>query len=1859
MDLTRKLLPVAAIITGILFTLNSCREPRKEISPEEAENYISAYTSGIISAGSSIKVRLNTIPDTWNEDTPPDASILRIKPSTEGKLYLRKFNTLEFVPDEPLSQGKEYSVDLMMHKIFPENWSEPQVFSFNVTVIEQDFTVRTKGLRQDEETGGEKYFFTGELLTADVASIASVEEMAGASIGDRELDIEWAVEQDSRIFSFTIPNINRTNEEQEMILSWDGSSIGVDKEFTDTVRIPASYRFNITSVQVSAEGEQSVTVRFSDQLEKTQNLKGMATISGADNVRISSSGNTLVLYPGERLSGEHKLEVFSGIRNNKGRSLNKDHEYIINFEDLKPEVRLLSKGVILPSSEGLVLNFEAVNLSAIDLSVIKIFEENIPRFLQENRLDGEYQLMRVGRPVMKKRIPLGTEGNVSTGMWKAYSADLSGLIEKDPGAMYRVILSFRKEYSTYTCNGANKETTLVTPAEYDLEEEFGTWDDGSYYNYRRYPSGYRWRERDNPCHVSYYYPDRWATTNLLASDLGIMAKRTEDNSLLFVVTDILTALPLSNIALDVYDYQLQKIETVVTDQKGFAIAATERKPYLLIANKGKQKGYLRLDDGTSLSLSRFDVGGMRVQEGLKGFIYGDRGVWRPGDTVFLNFILYDEKNSLPEGHPVILQLTNPQGQMVERIVEKKNVSGIYSFTLKTEAGAPTGNWNAKVMAGGASFTKRIRIETVKPNRLKIDLDIGGDTVYTTSGKITGTLSSRWLHGATAGNLRAKVDLTLRKGYHTFEGFEEFTFIDPTRRFESFTETIFEDNLDAAGNATIRATVSKAKRAPGLLNASFYSRVFEQGGDFSFDYKPAVYAPFERYIGVKTPEGDRWGRLLTDSTHTVEVVTLDVHGNPVPVSNLEVVIFKVRWRWWWNANDNDLASYYGDDFHEPVVRKTISTGPDGKATIDFSIPYPDWGRFLVHVSDPDGGHAAGKTVYVDWPGFAGRNRGDRTEGASMLAFSVDKEKYQVGDKVAVTFPSTSSGRALMSLENGSEIIDAFWIEPGEGQTEYSFNVTEEMSPNIYVHITLLQPHAQTANDLPIRLYGVQPVMVEDPGTKLEPVIKMPDELSPEEEVTIKVSEEGNRPMGYTIAVVDEGLLDLTSFKTPDPWSTFYAREALGVQSWDVFDHVIGAYAGELTKLMAIGGGLDEEEKGEREVNRFKPVVKFFGPFELRGGEKDEITFTMPNYVGSVRTMVIAAGENAFGSAEKTTPVKKPVMVLATLPRVLGPGEKVKVPVNVFLMEEGYENVTVNIETDGLLEVAGAALEKVTFEKPGDKLVTFSLEVSDNTGTGKVKVSASSNGETAYQEIEIEVRNPNPPLQKSLLRVIEPGETASLDLDLPGMSGTNDVMIEISGQPSVNFGRRLKYLLNYPHGCAEQVTSAAFPQLFLGSVMEVSPVMQSMNDKNIRAAIRKLHRMQMANGGVRYWPQATRADDWATSYAGHFMLEARKKGYTLPYGFVENWVRYQEKAANEWRYREVDFRGYYTQSTLEQAYRLYTLALAGEPQIGAMNRLREEKNTSMQARWRLAAAYALAGQPEIARELIKDLNTEPPEYEYFSSTYGSYLRDRAMILETLILLDKKEQAIPLLLKISEDLRENRWYSTQTTAYALMAVSKFIGEDRSGPDDLVFEIDSEYTGNKQVTSFKPFYQVPIEPGDATNVGFQVSNPGEQDIYLAVYTSGTPLVDRQGSISQNLNMEVRYYDMDGERIEVDKLEQGTDFYARVTVKNPGSMGRLTDMALAQIFPSGWEIINTRLSGAMAPGDTDTPDYQDFRDDRVYTYFDLYIGEDVHFNVLLNAAYLGEFYLPAVSCEAMYDNDVQAREPGKWVEVVLPGNSK
>ena len=520
--------------------------------------------------------------------------------------------------------------------------------------------------------------------------------------------------------------------------------------------------------------------------------------------------------------------------------------------------------------------------------------------------------------------------------------------------------------------------------------------------------------------------------------------------------------------------------------------------------------------------------------------------------------------------------------------------------------------------------------------MKIDLDFGTDKITRNDTRLRGDLNVKWLTGVPGKNLEATFELYLNPVKTTFKDFPDYSFDDKAKVFYTESETIYKGETDQQGYAAFDAVLNSQTNAPGMLMATFSGKVYEPGGDFSIDQFSIPFYPYHHFVGIKMPEGDKNGLLVTGKDHQLDVVTVGVDGELVSKNNLKLEIYKLDWRWWWDRSTDNISNYVGRSYQRPISSKRFST-INGKGSVGVNIPDRSWGRYYIRVLDPQSGHSAGTVAYFDWPGWA--EDSSRPGGASLLSFSTNKENYEVGEKVAVNIPGGTGGRALVSIENGSKVVASYWVGIEGKQTNFEFETTAEMVPNVYVHTTLLQPHAQTKNDLPMRLYGVVPINVSDPATKLQPILTLPEVLEPEAEATITISEQQGKPMTYTLAVVDEGLLDITRFKTPNPWNTFYAREALGVKTWDLFDDVSGAFDGDLMRLLALGGDGTGEKPENVKANRFKPVVKFMGPFQLQAGKTARHTYQMPNYVGSVRTMVIAGKNGAYGSSEEATPVRK--------------------------------------------------------------------------------------------------------------------------------------------------------------------------------------------------------------------------------------------------------------------------------------------------------------------------------------------------------------------------------------------------------------------------------------------------------------------------------------------------------------------------------------------------------------------------------------------------------------------------------------------
>ncbi|MDQ3048211.1 MAG: MG2 domain-containing protein [Bacteroidota bacterium] len=1856
----RLLLLIAGLVAAAMIGFTVFSKLDSHTASEGADpafgQYISAFTSGIISNESPIRILLTNEMETPVEiGKPLEKNLFEFSPSIKGTTVWLDSRTIEFRPEKPLPPNTSYKAEFYLSNVLDVP-DEFETFIFDFQTMQQSFEVFADRMTTTDKKTLRTQRLEGTLATADVSDPTLAEKIVSVIQNGKSLPITWIHEGNRNMHRFTVEGIQRTEKPGKVEVKWDGSVIDVDLKGNKVIDIPALGDFKVVDVKVIQSPEQYAVLQFSDPIEEGQVLDGLITLTGGSALKYIIEDNEIKIFPQARQAGPRTITAELGVKNILGMPLKERYVMEIMFEEMKPQVELIGKGVILPNSNGLIFPFRAVSLKAIDVKVLKIYEKNIPQFLQVNNLEGQRELRRVGKVVLKKTIQLTSKSAMDLGRWNNYSFDLAQLIKAEPGAIYKVIISFKKEYANYTCtdSGEPEENEYMQEVndgtDDDDEHEWDYYGDYYYDDYEYYD--YDYQERDNPCNSS-YYRNKEVSRNILASDLGLIAKRGTDGSMHFVVTNLVTTKPVANATVELLDYQLQILKSLKTDAEGMCEATFKKKPFLMLVKSGTQRGYMKLDDASSLSVSAFDVSGEEVQKGIKGYIYGERGVWRPGDTLFLSFILEDKLNTLPKNHPVQFELMNPQGQVFRKIMKTVSVNGFYNFTTTTEKSSPTGNWTARVKVGGAWFSKNIKIETIMPNRMKIKLDFGDKMLSVTRKDQGGNLEVKWLHGAIAKNLNAKVEVTLSQMETSFKKYEDYHFDDIARTFTSEAQTIFDEKINAEGKAIVKPAFATNDAAPGMLRAGFKVRVFEQGGAFSIDQFSLPYSPYTSYVGIKVPEGNKFsGMLVTDTNHVVKVASVDSDGKPVSKKRLKVQVYKVGWRWWWDSYDGDLANYVGNEYRQPIQDLVIST-VNGKGQFNLRVNRPDWGRFYVCVTDEESGHRTGQTVYIDWPAWAGASpKGN--EGATLLSFSSDKKQYNVGEDVKLTIPSSSAGRALISIESGSKVIKAFWTETKKGETPFTFKVTADMTPNVYVNITLVQPHSQTINDLPIRLYGVVPITVEDPTTHLTPVIKTPEVWKPEQKATLSISEKDGKEMTYTVAIVDEGLLDLTRFKTPDPWASFYAREALGVKTWDMYDMVMGAYGAELSRILAIGGDGALDGKGGNKANRFKPMVKFLGPFHLKKGQTANLEFMMPQYVGSVRTMVIAGYKGAYGSSDKTTPVRKPLMILGTLPRVVGPGEEVDLPVTVFAMEKQVKNVKVEIQVNNFFSPQDGTSKSISFKETGDDVVNFKLKVNSLLGVGKVKIIATSGSEKATYDIEIDVRNPNPKVTNVLETVIEAGKTWDTPYTPAGMTGTNKGTIELSSIPAINLGERLKYLIEYPHGCVEQTTSSVFPQLYLSDIMELNSDFKTSIDRNIKAGIERLKLFQTASGGMSYWAGQYDADEWGTSYAGHFMIEAESKGYALPAGYLENWKRYQRTKANSWSAKSKD-NYYYYNNDLEQAYRLYTLAVAKAPELGAMNRLKEYPQLSVAAKWRLAAAYIKAGQPEVAKKLITGLAYSVPKYREMGYTYGSNERDEAMILETLTLLNMKAKAAPVLKSVSAALSSNSWMSTQTTAYCLISVSKFASSGGAS-NEMKYNVKINNNPPISLNTKLPVKQIDMGLKGAAPGNISVSNNGTGIIFARVILEGIPETGDQTAIDNDLNVQINYTTMEGGSIDVSKLEQGSDFIAEVKITNPGSRGEYLQMALSQIFPSGWEIHNTRMEEAESVIKSDYPTYQDIRDDRVYTYFNISPNTTKTFRIVLNAAYVGRYYLPTVYCEAMYDNTINSRKPGKWVEVVKPG---
>lgn len=1837
----------------VSFFIFGCAKKTAQFSEqqlERGENLVSQI------GGTSLG-RLDSIVIEFSKEIPSSANVaqsISLVPAQKGAWSVSG-KRATFIPSKPYRSEQEITLIADCAKLF--------ALSEDAIYVHKYFTQNAECKVQFDSfviSDDKNEFTLGGTFSTDIpASKKQLQKSLKAKFGTfRNLKISWegSDAKNPLVSNFKIGGITRKNNFKTLKISWNGISLGAKKGHGEIrgqkkFRIPAKNDFVIFDVNQTQENK--IILSFSKILDSAQDIKAFikAVSKTNDPFSVNVRKNVLTIYSENNFENISQVEIQNGIRSADGALLALGETVSTKNEAWNlPSVRFAesnSNAVIIPTSQKNILAVQTVNLSGLLIQAFLIHDWNIANFLQDNELNGKESLYRVGEPVWEKNVPLEWKNEmknttVTTGI------DISELTKKYPDGIFQIRVSFRKNNVKYVCTANHADFSDLpmpddTIGNHKWRGESSYWDNIENMDYEK-RSTY-WRYDDDPCHPAFYMSNYNGASlierNVLISDIGLLAKKDVDGNFYVTAADLKTASPIASAEITLVNYVGRNLATEKTDSNGRAIFKNpDAEVFAVFAKKANQHSFLKLSSGTELSVSHFETGGEKAKNGVKGFIYGERGVWRPGDTLYLTFVLQDLQGTIPKDFPVTFELLEPNGRLVESRVIKENVDGFYPIQTSTNENAPTGFYLAKVKVGGSEWTRPLKIETVVPNKLSVKLESNSEILK--AGENTFTLKGEWLHGAKTPNYKADVSVNLSSAPNNFERYPEYSFTNPrVNNFDTSYDKIWEGSLDANSQAVFTTRLYSSEDLPGKLQANYTSRIFEPSGAFSAETKSFIFSPFERYCGIKTPKGDAArGMLLTDQAQRADVVLLDAEGKPIESAELDYAIYKLEWKWWWEKDAYTSAAYVSYESSSLINNGKVEI-TNGKGNFEFRVDYPSWGRYLVVVSDGTE-HSAGKIVYIDWPNWAGRAQENGAESAAMLTLLTDKKNYTVGESAQISFPSGSGAHALVTIEKSGKILKQEWIDTKNETTSYKLPITQEMSPNVYAHITLLQPHAQSANSLPIRLYGVVPIKVENPATLLEPVITTAESFEPHKNCSISVSEKRGREMTYTLAVVDDGLLGLTNFHAVNLRDEFYKKEASMISNYDLYKYVMNAYSGKLETLLAIGGGdADSINKTSLDANRFSPVVKFFGPFTLKAGEKKATEFEMPGYIGSVRAIVIAGKNGAYGSAEKSVKVKTNLIAQPSLPRTLGVGETIQIPVTVFNGTQRAQETVVTLQATGV-QIIGTNSKTVTIPASDNAVVTFEIK-TNSQGIANFDFTAKTSTAQTTASTPVTVESRGIPVTARQTFIIKPDKIFDAEINSIAQIGTIQNTLELSTLPQMNMNERLESLIKYPHGCIEQITSGAFPQLYLSGFMKLTSKQIEETKENVKSVLKRHKDYRTSSGGVAYWPGGNSPSEWGTCYATHFELEAKNAGYDVDENFLNELLDYIAQSAASWNVYSSDK---YENGTEVQAYRLFVLALAGRADTASMNRLSDgvagTQNTS--ARTMLACAYSLAGQKSAALRLLNNIEFTQNKFRQTGGSLNSSVRERAMYLFVCVATENGK-ADKIASEVAKTLSGDEWLSTQEIAWSLISLLPFY--KNNGGEKLSYKIVSQ--GKTISGATEGALAVEELPASQTQIqSAQVENTCKKTLYGTFVSQGISIPGKENPRSDGLSLEVKYIANSGRELNPANIKTGESFKINISVKNT-TRTNIKNIALTMPIPTCWEITNERItSDTHSSAMTQAFTYQDIRDDNIFTYFDLQEGASANFTFAATAVYSGEYFVPAIFAEAMYDNEISAIVPGR-----------
>ena len=1730
-----------------------------------------------------------------------ESAAVEFEPALEGRYKWVDTHTLRFMPAAPLAPSTSYEA-----LISPAVTGSSELvlrgerrFSFHTPTIAVEDVAYSIERETGEAERGRFLFevvFNAEVAPEMLAEHLVLRSRAAGPAGKVPCTIT-STAAGTRL-SFESDRIDLSDEKGKLQLEIGagllpvGGAIGLPEQFTRAYPFATAEFLTVESVRPvqQTSSRYAIAIRFSSPVSVVE-ARRFIRIDPVTEFSIADSRSGIQLSGDFRAGQTYTVTIDEGLRGQDGSRLRRSLRQPVIMGDLRPDISFTSPGLFL-SREGLHnVGIDVVNMSELSVDLYKVFPNNLVHYLQHA---GYYygNMESYGHAVWHSEQTLSIPQNEK----RTLTVNLGSFLDDHPSGLFKLLVRGEGRY---------------------------------------------WRSD---------------ARTVLLTDIGLVGKRSLDELHLWALSTT-TLEPLAGVELTLMSRSNQVMGRARTDGDGSALISSlaaygeEFDPYLVLAERGEEISFLRFED-CEVATADFDVAGRpHLQRGYEAFLYGDRGVYRPGDVVHIACLVRGADNRVPEPFPLRLAIKRPDGRDLEEQQARSISAGAVEFTVPVPSYAPTGRYLAELYAVGETPIGQLdfSVEEFIPDRIRVEVETDrasyrqGETARVT---VTGTM----LFGPPAAGRRLEAALRFEPVPFAPPGYASYTFGDPELEFTGYEMTADAGQLDAAGHGTVSFEIPAKMRPPAALQGIVTATVHENGGRAVTARHTIEVHPYPFYVGLRRRQE---GYAEIGIPQEFEFVVLEPDGAAAAPEKLEARFEYMRWHTSLVRDPGGRYRYVSRK--SPEHLQTVEVSPEtGRGSFVFTPP--EWGQFRVTLTDPDTGARTALLFYASGWGYTPWS----LERPGVIDLELDAASYEPGQEARVLVKAPFGGRLILTVER-EKVLWSRVVELEENTAELRVRVQPEYMPNVYVTATLVRPRDEADPGAPLRAWGAVPLMVDDSPGRLDLALAVPDETRPLEPLTIDLdlTETGSdRPPAdvavVTIAAVDEGILQLTGFETPDPVAFFHGKESLDVRTFDIFALLLPELEAS-APLSAAGGdrmaAMRMEHLSPVTARRVKPVALWSGLLETDPDGHARTTFEVPAFNGTLRVMAVASAGSRFGAVAREVRVSEPIVLTPTFPRFCAPGDRFEVPVTLYNDTGRQGRFTLTLTAEGPAAVLGET--RVTVEAAAGQEVAagFRVEAARAVGTVTFTLTASGNEAAVESETELPVRPVAPPETRSSSGSVAGGERALFTLPGGFVSGSIRATLTVSPFPTVEYSGSLQELLRYPYGCAEQTVSQAFPLLYFKDLArQVEPELFDTNapEYYVEEAIRKLGSMQLASGGFTFWPRSPTVNEWTSVYAMHFMAEARRAGYSLSRRMLSRGIGYLRQLLFA---RESAPRG---SSALQpwilardlriKSYAAYVLALLDEPEPGTMSFLLEtyERDLTLDARILLAGAFALTGDTSTAFRLLPaSVNPQSAEARETGGTFSSSVRDNALILTILADIAPDHAGIPVLVSwLSRQASIGRWGTTQENAWAFLALGKVMQQQPGGAYTGSITVDGE-----QAAELTP-ETVSLAGTHLAGAPVVIEIEGEGRAYFYWEVRGVAVGQSYEEASRGLQVSRRYLRLDGTPAGLDSLAHGELVLVELNIT--AASQSIENVVIDDMLPAGLEIENPRLeSRADLPrpetGTVLVPDYMDIRDDRLLLFTNLTQGRTMVFRYAARAVTAGWFTLPPVAAECMYDTSLKS----------------